>query len=351
MKYISKLFSSILKLRYTHEHLWPMVMGFFSLFLVFLYGIFIYTFLEGWSLLDSFYQVIITLSTVGFGEIHQLSDQGRLHTSILICLGVGCFAYLIGSITQYLVEGRLEKFWEKRKMQKYIDSLENHYIVCGYGRIGSVVTTELMREGCPTVVIESQPEVIEQMDENGVVYVAGDATSDTSLMAAGMKRAKAIISTLDTDAENLYVTLTAKQLVPHITVIARAAREDSIQKLEYAGADRVLTPHVLGGLRMAQLVLRPTVTNFLDLAIHGKNLDLQMEELLIPENSPLAGKNLIESDIRPNYNLIVIAIQKSSGKMYFNPQPVSEIEAGDTLVVVGKRENLDLMQRENSISS
>lgn len=322
-----------------------MFMGFFTLFLVFLYGIFIYVVLEGWSLADSLYQVVITLSTVGFGEIHELSEQGRMHTSILICLGVGSFAYLIGSITQFLVEGRLEKFWEKRKMQKYIDSLENHYIVCGYGRIGSVVTAELIQEDCQTVVIESDPEVIAQMDKDKVLYVVGNATSDTCLMSAGMKRAAAIISTLDKDAENLYVTLTAKQLVPNIKVIARAANKDSIKKLEYAGADRVLTPHVLGGMRMAQLVLRPTVTNFLDLAIHGKSLELQIEEFLISKKSQLVGQNLIESNIRPRYNLIIIAIQKYNGKMYFNPQPISEIEAGDILVAIGKKENLEKLKK------
>jgi len=321
-----------------------------ALILVFAYGMFIYMGLEGWGALDSFYQTVITLSTVGFEEVYDLSPQAKFHTSMLILAGVGSFAYIVGSFTQILVEGQLRSLWEKRRMQRFIDALEDHFIVCGYGRIGSVVAKELHREGYGVVVIDNAPEVLDELEQSDLLFIAGDATSDQILLRAGLKRARAIIAALDADAENVYVTLTSKQMVPKLLVIARAANEQSIQKLEYAGADRVLTPHVLGGMRMAQLVLRPTVTDFLDLAMQGKHIDLQMEELEISPGSWLVGKDMLHSEIRPRFNLIVIAIQKPDGSMIFNPQSDTVIEVRDTLVVVGNRNDLDALEEITTAS-
>ena len=324
---------------FVHEF-YPLIIGFGILVLVYLYGIYIYMHIEGWSLLDSFYQVVITLSTVGFKEVHNLSDQGKLHTSILILLGVGTYAYIIGSFTNAFLEGKIQLFWGKKRMEAKILSLKNHYIVCGYGRIGSVVAKELIREGCEVVVIESNPKAIEELMENKILYVEGDATDDNILFKAGLNNAKALITALSNDAQNVYVTLTARQAAPNITIIARAENEESIKKLELAGADRALTPHLLGGLRMAQMVLRPTVINFLDMAIHGDDLNLQMEEVFIPESSSIVGKNLIESELRPRFNLIIIAIKKQDGTMIYNPQAGEILEGRDTLIVVGRKVDL-----------
>jgi voltage-gated potassium channel len=296
--------------------------------------------IEGWNLIDSFYQVVITLSTVGFGEVHELSDKAKIHTSILILMGVGSYAYIIGSFTNAFLEGKIHFFWGKKKMEAKILSLKNHYIVCGYGKIGSIVAEELVREGCDTVVIEKDPEVIKKLVENKMLYIEGDATDDEVLYKAGLKNAKAIITALSTDAQNVYVTLSARQAAPNITIISRAESEESIKKLELAGANRALTPHLLGGLRMAQLVLRPTVINFLDMAIHGNDLNLQMEEVIIPESSKIVGKNLIESQLRPRFNLIIIAIKKEDGTMIYNPQAGEILEGRDTLIVVGKKTDL-----------
>ncbi len=332
---------SLSNLKQTLFEFRPIVAGFLFLAAVFLYGLYIYMVLEGWDFADSFYQVVITLSTVGFEEVHDLSDAAKLHTSVLILLGVGGFAYLLGSFTEAFVEGRVQMFWGKKKMQKRIEDLSGHYIICGYGRIGSVVAKELTMEGNETVVIESDPSAVQDIEKDRLFYIDEDATSDQTLLKAGLTKAKAIITTLDSDAKNLYVTLTARQLAPHITVVARAESESSIHKLEYAGADRVLTPHVLGGLRMAQLVMRPTVTNFLDMATRGTDLDLQMEELIISPASQLGFKNLIESELRPRFNLIIIAIKKKSGEMIYNPRAQEILNPNDTLVVVGRKTDLE----------
>jgi voltage-gated potassium channel len=204
-----------------------------------------------------------------------------------------------------------------------------------------VVTRELLQEKHDTVIIESDPELLEQMSEKRYLFVDGDATSDDNLIKAGITTAKAIITTLNTDAKNLYVTLASKQLNPAITVIARAEKEDSLQKLKYAGADKVLTPYLLGGIRMAQMILRPTVTNFLEMAMHGENFELQMEELELSAGSGLQGKNLIESKLRAEHNLIIIAIKKQSGEMIYNPTAQTELAAGDTLIVVGRKSDLE----------
>ncbi len=330
------------RIRLRYGSFLPFVVGCTSFFLVFLYGLFIYIYVEGWGFLDSFYQVVITLSTVGFTETHELSEIGRLLTSTLILLGVGTFAYLIGTFTQFLVEGRLHDIWGKRKMQKIIDTLEDHFIVCGYGRIGSVVVREIMNDGLPVVVVENNPQYVEELKDQQILVVEGDATEDKVLLAAGLKRAKGLIASLTQVAENVYVTLTARQSNPGIYIVARADKEGSVQKLMMAGADKALTPHMIGGMRMAQMVLRPTVTDFLELAHHGE--DLQMEEICIREGSELIGRNLITSEIRPRFNLIIIAIGKKSGSMTFNPGPTEVLEQGDVLVAVGKHANFEQLE-------
>ena len=319
----------------------PLLGGVMALSLVFCLGVVGFMRVEGWSLFDSLYQVVITLSTVGFQEVYPLSHNGRIVTMLLIVTGVGSFAYLVSTFTQVLVEGRLQQFIGRRRMQKIIDGLSDHVIICGYGRIGAVVARELMAENMPAVVIENNPEVERQLEEQGVPYVAGDATADEVLLAAGLLRAKTLVAALSQEAANVYVTLTARQLNPGIRIVARADAQGHIQRLQRAGADQVLVPHLYGGVRMAQSVLRPTVTSFLELAVRGRDIDLQMEELQVTETSAIVGKNLIESQIRPRFNIIVIAIKKASGDMIFNPQPQAVLEAGDTMILVGKNEGLD----------
>ena len=341
---ILRLYSRTVRLHHRLGSWGPLIGGFVAMAMVFCLGVLGYMEVEGWSFFDSLYQVIITLSTVGFQEVYPLTRDGRILTMVLIVSGVGTFAYLVGSFTQVLVEGRLQQYLGRRRMQKIIDSLSDHVIICGYGRIGAVVAREILAENVAAVIIENNAEVIHSLDEQGIPYVQGDATADETLLAAGLMRAKTLVAALTLEAANVYVTLTARQLNPTIRIVARADAQGHTQRLQRAGADQVLVPHLYGGVRMAQSVLRPTVTSFLELAGRGGAIDLQMEELQVTEHSEILDKNLIDAALRPRFNLIVIAIKKASGEMQSNPPPQAVLEAGATMILVGSRDNLDSLQ-------
>ncbi len=330
----------ILLLRRRFGPFWNVVAGSIFVFLVSIVGIIGYRWIEGWNFIDSFYMVVISLSTVGFMEVQPLSQAGRLFTALFILGGVGGFLYIAAAFTQMLVEGRLQMLWGKRRMQKSIDKLNEHFIVCGYGRIGYVVANEIRKEGHDVVVLEQDPELVQRIMADGFLCMEGDATDDQQLLAAGLKKAKALISALSSEAANVYVTLTARQLAPKLYIVARASELTHINRLELAGADRVVMPHLIGGTRMAQNVLRPTVINFLELAMRGQ-IDLQMEELVVTGKSELAGKTIMDSNIRPRFNLIVIAIKKRDGEMVYNPGAKEMIRQEDTLLVVGNQRDLN----------
>jgi len=333
----------MLKLRAKLGTFWSVVLGVIYLAIVFFVGIAFYMGYEEWDFTSSFYMVVITLSTVGYMEVNELSESGRLFTAFLIMGGVGGFVYIAGAFAQVLIDGRLQIMWGKHKMMKEISRLRNHFIICGHGRIGSVVAQEIMNDGHDVVVIEQDPELIDKMEQDGILCIDGDATSDEILLLGGLLHAKSLISALTNEAANVYVTLTARQLNPDIIIVARAGAKSHISRLELAGADRVVLPHFIGGLRMAQNVLRPTVTNFLELAVRG-GIDLQMEELEVTPESELCELDLIESKIRPRFNLIIIAIKTESGEMVFNPGPKEVIHAYDTLLAVGKKSNLSQLK-------
>ncbi len=331
------------RFRSRYRYFWQMGVAALALLVVFVLGMIGYMTVEGWNLLESFYMMVITLATVGFQEVRPLSDAGRLMTAFIILGGVGGFAYLVGAFSQVLVEGHVHNFWGRLKVQKRIDKLSGHFIICGCGRIGSVVVREIVGAGQPVVVIEHSPEALERLRQEDIPFVEGDATNDQILLQAGLMRAKSLITALTDEAANVYVTLTARQLNPEVRIIARASDPGHVARLKMAGANRVVLPNLIGGVSMAQNVLRPTVTNFLELAQRG-NIDLQMEELPIGPSSQFAGKNIVESQLRPLFNLIVIAIQKPDGAMVFNPGPREVIEAGDTLLAVGSKADLSRFQ-------
>ena len=304
-----------------------------------------YMVIEGWSFLDALYMTVITYSTVGYGEIHAISELGRLYTIFLIFLGVGFFLYVAGAVIQFMVEGKIRTVMGRRKLDKKINHLKNHYIVCGYGRIGRVICDTLKKSPIELVVIENNEQLVPEMDTDNVLYLRGDASDESLLLKAGIQRAKGLVAVLGTDAENVFLVLTARQLAPKLIITARASDKDARKKIRAAGADIVESPYEMGATRMAQRITRPTVTTFLDLAFGSESTDIQMEEIPITPGSSLHDVMLKDSGIRQNFNLIIIAIKKQDGKMIFNPSFEARITSGDTVIAVGESENLQNLEK------
>jgi voltage-gated potassium channel len=296
--------------------------------------------IEGWGLIDSLYMTVITLATVGYGEVHAISQTGRIFTLILIVLGVGFFFYVIGNFIQFLVEGRIRIVLGRRKLDKQINELKNHYIICGYGRIGRVLCRYLFQRNLDVVVIEKDQERIPILDEDDTLYVVGEATDEANLVRAGVDRAKGLITVLGTDAENVFLLLTARRLNPGLYIVARASEDVTKKTLTAAGANMVVSPYDVGARRMAHAILRPSVIDFLETAFADESTDINIEEIPVSASSKLIDVTLKDSGIRQNFNLIIIAARKADGSMLFNPSAESKIGADDTLIVVGERKNL-----------
>ena len=299
-----------------------------------------YMLLEDWKLFDALYMTVITVSTVGFSEVHQISQAGRLFTILLVFFGVGFTLYIAAAVVQFMVEGRIRIILGRRRLEKKISRMKNHYIVCGYGRIGRVVCRNLKRKPFDLVVIEKNPELIPVMDADGVLYISGDASDEENLIRAGIKRAKGLVSVLASDVDNVFLVLTARQLDPDLLIIARGSQEESKSKLLAAGANTVESPYDIGAASMAHRIIRPTVTSFLDLAFAHKRKDIQMEEIPVSASSDLLNVMLKDTGIRQKYNLIIIAIKKPGKSMLFNPSFEAMIEMGDTIIAVGEEGNL-----------
>ena len=303
-----------------------------------------YYFVEHMPLFESFYMTIITLSTVGFSEVIPLSQAGRTITVIIIILGISVGAYTIGMLFRALVEGELVKIFGRRKVQKQVSVLKNHFIICGFGRIGRIVCSELAADDFDFVVIEQDPSVIEHIEALKYLYLEMDATTEEALMQAGIMEAKGIGTAVNSDANNVFITMTAKSLRPDVFVLARASEEQNEPKLFRAGATRVVSPYLIGGRRIAQMLKKPTVVDFIDIAMMGTHLGLMMEEAKIGDNSSLIGKTLIDSQLRKDFGAIIVAIKKLSGDMVFSPMPSETLEAGDVIVIIGKKEDLKRMR-------
>jgi voltage-gated potassium channel len=305
-----------------------------------------YVIIERWSILESLYMTVITLSTIGFGEVKPMTDVGRLFTLFIIIFGVGNAAYLIGQMTRVLVEGSLQNVIGRRKVEHQIKKLSNHYILCGHGRIGRLIANEIESRHLPLVVIEANPEEIEDMAQNGRLCVRGDASEEENLIKAGITRAAGLIAAVQTDADNLFIILTARSLKEDLYVLSRANEEKSIKKLLGAGADEVISPYLIGARKMAQSLLRPTVSDFIETTVHGgSGINLAMEEILVTPDSRLKDVTLLDSNIRRDLDLIIIAIKTAAGDMIFNPAATQKIQVGDTLIAVGQRQNMERLEQ------
>lgn len=301
--------------------------------------------IEGWSFMDALYMTVITAATVGYQEVRPLGEAGRAFNILLILFGLGTTTYVAATIVQFVVEGRIRAIMGRRRLDRKINRMNQHYIVCGYGRIGRILCQTLRQRPVDLVAVEKAPELVAAMEQDGVLYIQGDATSEEVLLRAGIERAKGLVAVLATDTDNVFLVLTARQLAPKLTIIARSSREESRKKLIAAGADLVESPYEMGAYRLAQRIMRPAVTSFLEFAFSGTRKDIQLEELVVGSGSELAGMSLKDSGIRQKYDLIVIAIKTAAGAMLFNPSFESVIAAGDTVIAVGEVDNLDQLEK------
>ncbi|MBF0102085.1 MAG: potassium channel protein [Desulfobacterales bacterium] len=311
-----------------------------------LYGMAGYFLIEHMTLFESFYMTMITISSVGFSEIKPLSISGRIHTVILIVIGISIGTYTIGILVHMLVEGEISKTFGRKRLEKLINELKGHYIICGYGRIGKIVCKELAAEDITFIVIEQDNEAVEELEEQNYLFLKMDATSEDALIKAGIMNARGIVTAVDSDANNVFITLTAKGMNPSIFIVARASDERNEIKMKRAGASRVVSPYTMGGRRIAQVLKRPTVVDFIDIAMMDSNLGLIMEEAQITKDSSLIGKTLIQSNLRKDFGIIIVAIKKINNDMIFNPMPTEKLEANDIIVILGKQEDV---KRMNSI--
>ncbi len=316
-------------------------LGFLSVIAVGTIG---YAIMLDWTLLDAMYMSVITISTVGYREVYELDHIGKLFTIVLILTGVGSFTYLISTVHNLLIAGQLFGRLERRAMEKRIESINSHVIVCGYGRMGAEVVAALLKEGTPVVVVERDREKIELAHKTGAATLEGDAEEDGILAKAGVDRARALVTVVDDDASNLMVTLTARGLNPDLYIVSRINRQVSEKKLKQAGADRILWPYGLAGRRIAQLALRPGVVEFFDVVQKSDTIELKLEEAVVAPGSPLDGKRLHEAGIRERTGTTVIAVRRSDGRLE-SAVPETRMRSGDLLLAVGNGQQLDELRQ------
>ena len=298
--------------------------------------------LLGLGLLDALYQTIVTITTVGYREVGEVDGRYQLFTIVLILTGVGTALYTIGVFLETLVEGRLNDEFRRRRMQRSIDQLSGHVIVCGYGQVGQAIARWLAARGRQVVVVDN---TVDSDPSEEVLLVSGDATKDTVLRLAGVERASTLVVALNQDADNLYVTLSARSLAPGLFIVARAGLADAEPKLYQAGADRVVNPRQIGGARMAALVVQPHVADFLDVVMHDRDLTVRIEEFEVRATSAIAGSNVGQAHIREETGATVLAIRQAVGVLLHNPEPGQEVGVGDVLIALGTDEQLQALGR------
>lgn len=298
--------------------------------------------IANYSPFDAFYMTVITIATVGYFEVHALSTAGRVFNIFLILFGVSIMFYAVGVVTQTALETSFSDLFQKRRAKKMIDSLKDHFILCGFGRVGRGAAAELQRTGVPFLVMDRNEERVERAIKAGMLAVHADSTRDEMLIEAGVKRARGLVAALSSDADNLFLILSAKGLNPHLAVSARVAEEASEAKMRRAGADAVFMPYAITGYRLAQSILRPHVYEFLDITASTSNLGLEIgiEQVLISDGSSMATRSLRDLQLRRDLGVIVLAIRRANGQMEFNPAADAVVDQGDHLIVMGKNEDV-----------
>ncbi len=300
-----------------------------------------YFYIEGLSVMDAFYLTVTTISTVGYGDIAPKTLPGRVFTIVLIIGGVGSSLFVLTQLFMAIVEGELKKIFGRRGMQKRIDNLTGHIIVCGAGRVGDVVIDRLRQEKQPFVVLDRQESICKSLSENGVLTLHGDATIDAVMLAAGVKRARGVIAALPHDAENVYVTLTARSLNsdPGFSIVARADRPEAVDKLKRAGATTVVSPETMGGRQMATAMTKPAIIDLMDNVFYNQELHLDIAEVKVQASSGLLGTSLAVCGIKEEYDSLIVGVQRA-GKLITDITTADTIQEGDVLIVIGHRDNL-----------
>lgn len=314
-------------------------------------GVFGYMIIEKANFLDSLYMVIITVTTIGYGEVFPLGTGGEIFTIFIIVAGVGTVGYTLVSAVEFMIENSLSGFMGRRKMRKEIENMLGHYILCGYGRVGQHIADDLKSAEATFVIIERDPVAAEKASDLGYLVIKADATSDETLKEAGIENARGLVSALSSDAENLYITLTARELCPHLFIVSRCDAEESEPKLRRAGADRVISPHSIGGRRMAAMLLKPTVWDYLDLVTRGQyiefnieNLEWRIDDVEIQPNSYLDGKSIDEAKIYSVSGALVLAVKKRGVGFNTKPAKDTRLDPGDYIVAIGTVEQLAKME-------
>jgi voltage-gated potassium channel len=303
-----------------------------------------YVVIEGWDPWDAFYMTVTTVATVGYREIHPLSRPGQAFTLLLVLGGVGTALYAFSAMAAVVVEGGWQRYVEQWRYKRMVDGMSGHFVLCGYGRIGTIIANEFRRQKVPFVIVDRNAQRVQAATDDGHPAIEGDASREETLKRVGIDRARGLVAVVGTDAENVYAVLTARVMTSELFVIARAESEDSISKLKKAGADRVISPYRIGAVQIAQTALRPAVVDFVEIATSSENLDLSMEQIRIEKGSELEGKPLSDADLR-RFGVVVVGIQRSGGLMEFNPAPDTTLTTGDHLVVLGSPTSLKKLER------
>lgn len=300
--------------------------------------------IEGMSPLESLYMTIITISTVGFGEVRDLSDAGRLFTILLIFSGIFIAAFAVTAVSSFIIEGELRFLLRRRTMEKKVGKLKNHYIICGAGDTGHYIVNQFTKRKVPYVVIDKEPAKVENVIEQGGVALIGDATTEEDLLKAGIEDAKGLLCCLSNDADNVFTVLTAREMKPDLLIVSRAIDYKADQKLLKAGANKTVSPNEIGGVRMASLILRPAVVSFLDVIVRAGDLLIDLEEVQVKKGSELVDKSLAEARIPERTGLVVLAVKRPGDDTIINPGPHFIIKSEDKMIVLGQEGQVERLQ-------
>ena len=309
-------------------------------------GVFGYMVFEGWGITDALYMTVITLTTVGYREVRALDATGQLWTMLLLITGVGTLFYAAVSSVELVVEGTIRGYFRRRGMESAISKLSGHQLLCGYGRVGRQVAAEFASDGVPFVVIDQDPETVEECLAEGYLAILGEASDDAVLEEAGVRRARGLVAAVDSDADNVFVVLSARKLNPKLHIVARASSDESAAKLEMAGAERTLSPYAVGGRRLASLATQPLIVDFLDIVTRGeKGIEFRLEEFDVPEDSFIADRTIGELRIGERTGAMILATRNKEGTFDTTPSAKGRLRAGDTLIVLGTREQIARLEQ------